>query len=137
MASGRENTREDGGLNNMRYTDDGILEYEPSDETLIHDDGYIFTIAKANRLLREEQLKWPVIYGQLELRDHVWNTKNPEWHDTHVSRLMPPRPIQKDSFEQLARDIWKSVPTDRLLPDEKTFCDLVDRARKLLGGEKK
>ena len=84
----------------MRYTDDGFLEFKESDCDYNMQYGYrVISLYNANRLLREEQLKWPVIYGQLELRDHVWNTKNPEWHDSHVSRLMPPRPIQKDRLE--------------------------------------
>lgn len=122
----------------MRYTDDGILQLEASDirnvtnaSTTVQIYGVSHLLEYLNDILREEQLKWPVIYGQLELRDHVWNTKNPEWHDTHVSRLMPPRPIQKDSLEALVKDLVNAVPVDMI------GISWINRAKKLLEGEKK
>ncbi len=36
-----------------------------------------------------------VIYGQLSVQEHVWNTKNPEWHDTHRALLVGVEKIKR------------------------------------------
>ncbi len=36
-----------------------------------------------------------VVYGQLAAQEHVWNTKNPERHDTHFAYLVAPQPLPK------------------------------------------
>lgn len=112
----------------MRYNSEDYLEFEETEVANL--EFRIFL----NGILRAEQEKWPVIYGQLEIKDHIWNTKNPEWHDTHVSRLMPPRPIQKDSFEQLAKDLVELRNQDNL--NMGNLSDIAIRANKLLEDKK-
>ncbi len=40
-----------------------------------------------------------VVYGQLAIQNHVWNTKNPEWHDTHTGYLIGVQEIEKKCVE--------------------------------------
>lgn len=116
----------------MRYSDDGILELQMIDSDCVHPNSMLaITIHQANRLLREEQEKWQVVYGvPNEMFSHVEGTvyrNGVANSDTHLSRLMPPRPIQKDSFEQFVKDG---------LAYEAFGPEFAKRARKLLEEKK-
>ncbi len=139
----------------MRYTDDGILKLgrDDLDDGTSEINGVSYLLEHLNDILREEQLKWQVVYGvPNEMFSHVEGSvyRNGLSHsDTHVSRLMPPRRIQKDTAESLLRELASCIATSALSKDgleleysaqvnnKEKIREVLDRARKLLEGEKK
>lgn len=111
----------------MKYTENGFLEFEIKD--LAYCDSSNVCRVKANRLLREEMEKWQVVYGYCK-EASMWDTtkydNNKDNCHTHTTRLTPPRPIQKDSFEQLTKDLAKADPG-------LSGMYFIKRARRLLG----
>lgn len=119
----------------MRYSDDGFLEFEETEIARI--TCYTDTpnkLNELNRLLRKEQEEWVVVSGNVDeysMSEFRSTTGRGTEKDSHVSRLMPPRPIQKGSFEQLAKDIAYKV---HVSDDEWDVWKA--RARKLLEDKK-
>lgn len=94
----------------MKLTEDLILEFETSEcFPLLTDRGIghlleprlALLLGNANRLLREEMEKWPVVFGSTLRPVDGYNEKQYE-STTHRSRIMPPQPIRKENTEEEA-----------------------------------
>lgn len=115
----------------MRITDDLILEFQCSDfDDLFgkHSGSTIDAADLANKLLRAEMEKWPMVKGY-EAKDNMgWcMDQDPMPTVTHASRLVPPqkiKPKKKDTAEMILRE-WVTGET---LPTH-----LFERAKNLLG----
>ena len=66
-------------FNTEMFNPDNVKNFE------IHPEAAVYIAQKAFDEWLEKQT---VVYGQLAVQNYVWNTKNPEWHDTHKAYLV-------------------------------------------------
>lgn len=118
----------------MKYNSEtGFLEFEESDCITT---GYL-AIGEANRLLREEIEKWTVVSGFIDAFSmSAWRSTHGRGteDDNYQSRLLPPRPIRKETAEDVLRDYIKVVAAaERGERPEVSRHDLYARALRVLG----
>lgn len=121
----------------MKYNAEGFLEFEEGDCDC---DNYLkprINLETANLLLREEFEKWTVVSGFIDAFSmSAWRSTHGRGteDDNYQSRLMPPRPIRKETAEDVLRDYIKVVAAaERGERPEVSRHDLYARALRVLG----
>lgn len=97
------------------------------------DSGPAFTIAKANRLLRERS---QLVYFPDFSDGTAYFTKDKSDSDTHRALLVCVEPLISDSAEKIVEDLACFAPGGDVEQRNKhSLCELADRAKKLRGGK--
>lgn len=119
----------------MRLTEDLVLQFEVNDADNpevphSHYIGQYISIEHANRILRDEMSRWPVVVAP-EPKGYMWRTGNPEAHELYRSRIVPPQPIPKETAEDVLRDLVNALSV-RDTPNFAEILPALERARKVL-----
>lgn len=101
----------------MILNNDLILQFEESDCEFVKEFGpctnpigavKTISISHANKLLRDEMSKWPVVSGSVdEFSMSEWRSTHGRGteKDTHRSRIAPPQPIKQETVEGVAKEL--------------------------------